>query len=414
MKQYGVWFTTFGLAAALGCAGESLNDVGDLNTADAGESGAGDGSGATAGTTGGATGGGSGGATGGQTMGGSGGSTGGTAGDGGGATGGGTLGGSGGIAGGGDSGPNIGPCNEGDGCVFGEGTGIRALAADATHLYWVEYGTSDERGNYNNDGRLLSRAFDSPDVTILATDLLGPLGVAVTSTHAYAIVDRVWQAGGERYAHLRVPLAGGEPQTVYVDLSETTYGKCGYSGKCFYPYEDAGYWWREDGIWEVTAASDEAVRISEEPLGVVGVDETYVYCINVDYGPHDNVELYRIPRTGGEPEIVTNDAGAVRHAVSGEYVYALDRWLSRMPKTGGRWEALADVAGSGGYDFTFVGDDFFFDAHPGTFSVTRGSLADPAAAAVIIYLPSEPESWVGVQGGAYWTDGSTIYFRAVD
>src|SRR5262245_56013057 len=177
MKPHLVWFGAFGLAAALGCAGESLNDVGDLNTGGAGEGGEDSGGTGASAATGGSSGSGMGnGGGGGGGAGGTGGATGGSAGGGG-------------AAGTNTVAPDIGPCNEGDGCVFEEGTGIRALAADASHLYWVEYGTSDELGNYANNGRLLSRAFDSQEVTTLATDLAGSLGVAVTSTHVYAYLD---------------------------------------------------------------------------------------------------------------------------------------------------------------------------------------------------------------------------------
>jgi hypothetical protein len=400
MRHYRIGLVTIGLATVLGCAGKSLNDVGDLDTGGAGEGGAGDGSGASAGTAG-ATGGGSGGTNGGGTGAGSGGTNGGGT--------------SGGAAGGTDgAGRDIGPCNEGDGCLFEDGTGIRALAADATHLYWVEYGTTDELGNYANDGRLLSRAFDSTDVTTLATDLAGSVGVAVTTTHVYAFVDWFWQDGGERYAIVRVPLAGGELQTVHVDLTPRTYGKCAFSGKCFYAYDDAGYWYRTDGVYEITAASDAAVRIADEPLELIGVDESHLFYIVDPGSPRVPVELWKIPRSDGDAGLVTNDAKNARHSLSGEYIYALAGTLFRMPKAGGRWTALAQLFVNPGYELSIAGDVFYFDAHPGEWSLTRGSLSNPEAADVIIHLPSEPEGWVGTPAGAYWTDGSAIYFRAID
>ena len=403
MKHYRIGFTTIGLAAALGCAGKHLNDVGDLDTASAGDAGAGGGSGTNGGATGGnggTNGGGNGGTNGGAT-GGNGGTTGGTDGGGGaGATDG--------------AGTDIGPCNEGDGCVFDAGTGIRALAADTTHLYWVEYGTADELGNYANNGRLLSRAFDSTDVTTLATDLAGSVGVAVTTTHVYAYLDRVWQDGGERYAIVRVPLAGGELQTVHVDLTQRgMYGKCGYSGKCFYEYDDAGYFSRTDGVWEITAASDQAVRIAEGSLEVMGVDESHVYHIGDSTVPRTQ-ELSRIPRGGGDAELVTNDAKNANYALSGEYIYALAGTLFRMPTSGGRWTALAQLGAGQGYELSIIGDDFYFDTHSGEWSLTRGSLSNPESAAVIVHLAFQPEGWVGTPAGAYWTDGSAIYFRAID
>ncbi|HEX7454303.1 MAG TPA: hypothetical protein VF294_18555, partial [Polyangiaceae bacterium] len=43
-------------------------------------------------------------------------------------------------------------CDTGNGCILEYGSEITALTADDSTLYWVEHGTSDNLGNYNNDG----------------------------------------------------------------------------------------------------------------------------------------------------------------------------------------------------------------------------------------------------------------------
>src|SRR5688572_1213601 len=70
---------------------------------------------------------------------------------------------------------------------FVVGSDIRDITSDDENLYWVEFGSYDELGNYLDDGALRSKPLDGGDVRTLAGGLSGPVNVDVTDAHAYVL-----------------------------------------------------------------------------------------------------------------------------------------------------------------------------------------------------------------------------------
>ena len=329
------------------------------------------------------------------------------------------------------------PCNEGNGCLVHEGSNIRALAADENALYWVAYGSFGDLDNYANDGEIWARSHDTGEVRRLAVDLPGPIGVAVTTTHAYAYVDRYWEGGRERIALVRVPLESEsvEAELVQVDTSPRgSYGKAATSGKGLVSYLDIAYWTFGSEVNTISAEASEPILsvdygqkagwLSAWPLTA---DESHLYFLaEIDL---DTDEIWRQPHGPGEREIVADSRGVNHIRSDGEYLYAVatsegydtetdfpgSHQLLRMPKTGGPWTRLAERPGTGGYLLEIVGSLYFYDNYPeaGTINieVLQGTLDDPGGAERVLSLPEDPPSWVGSEQGVFWTDGSGIYLR---
>lgn len=70
-----------------------------------------------------------------------------------------------------------------------EGVVISGITADGENLYWLNYGTRDHLGNYNNDGALLAYSFQSRVTRTVVAALSGPVDLEVTIAHAYFLED---------------------------------------------------------------------------------------------------------------------------------------------------------------------------------------------------------------------------------
>ncbi len=195
------------------CSGTSVNSAGDLN-----EHGGAGGSGATGGST--VV------PTAGRNSGGSSGSTNG-AGNGGTIATAGTNGDRGGDAGApatGGTGGDVEPT--GDGGQAGDesvvecetcsviATGdIRGLAASGEAIYWVDFGTKDTLGNYNEDGKLnvIAKPTGVAAQTV-ASGLHEPQALSLTANYAYIFAGEV--GTGATRGIVRVPLAGGAAESL--------------------------------------------------------------------------------------------------------------------------------------------------------------------------------------------------------
>jgi hypothetical protein len=68
------------------------------------------------------------------------------------------------------------------GCTLvATGQDIRGAATNDQKVLWTDYGTSDELGNYEGNGRLLERSLDGGATSVLASSLGGPEAVALSS-----------------------------------------------------------------------------------------------------------------------------------------------------------------------------------------------------------------------------------------
>ena len=408
-------------SSALACGGRQMNDVGDLNSEQGGNGGDG-------GTPEGGTG------PGGKSpTGGVGGSTPATGGVGGPMP---STGGSGAHSGQGGGGGSGGSCAIENGCLYQEGNDVRALAADETNLYWVEYGTHDELGNFNNDGRLLARAFGSEEVRTLAEGLEGPIRVDLTTTYAYVFVDQYWDGGVVR-ARFRVPLDGGDREFVAYGLERndgTWLARCMH---CLVHSEERVYWPEIEGIWWATETNAEGQSFVSFPgqlvsdLAVSGDQLLFVVHPDTDFRP---LELYTVPLDGGNATRFSGDA-MQPFTISGDFFYGVDwplretangapyYYISLSPVTGGPWTRLVEHEGWPRARMEIVGDLVFHERLVGPnrldasrVEVLQGTLEDPQAEGAVIGFDDGaandyPYDWIGTTHGIFWTTGDGIYLR---
>ena len=224
------------------------------------------------------------------------------------------------------------------GTVFQEGLAdVKSLATDTTTLYWVEYGSEDSLGNFQNDGRLLARDFDSEDVRVLAEDLPGAVDVVVTGRHAYIYVDQYIEGGGPRPALFRMTLAGADyalVRVLRVVLNETGNVCLG----CVVSVDGAAYF-VDDSIFRMSDEDPTPIRVLEQEgslqVGSLAVDETTLYWTQIG-----ETGTWQAPLTTGVATRVSTQSR--RHLqASGAHLYGIDEeddssvFLARMPKDGG-------------------------------------------------------------------------------
>lgn len=328
-----------------------------------------------------------------------------------------------GIAGAGadDSGPVGGnspysePDNEPDpvgSVVYEASSTIFAVAADATTLYWVEYGTTDELGNYNNDGRLVARDFDSSEVRVVANELPGAVGVALTSEHAYVSVDQYYD-DGPRNALMRVALTGGTPEAVLVRTNDQDYASSVVCETCFVNDDDTGYFLYEDKVYRITPTASVAEVFTDIAGDSLAAGDESLYVANSSNANG----VWTIPyATGIADRLTTQPRGNI--VISGDDLYGVENanvsvYLSRMPLSGGSWVRLAPKR-TNAYSWALQElDGLFFQelTHGnGPWQVLQGRLDDVAGAAIALDLPSPERTriWIGTHEGIFWNDGRRL------
>jgi hypothetical protein len=396
MRTRGMTWGGCGVALWLGaaaCSGTRLNEVGEVNTASAG-------SGGSLRNTGGAA----------STLGGAAGSVGNTAG----------------TAGrvdpdvGGEGG---GPDNDTLDCptcvVVAASQDVRGVAANDEKVLWVDYGTSDDLGNYNGNGRLLSRNLAGGETTVLADSLPGPESVSLSDQYAYLFVDR--QGGLDHsLGVVRVPLAGGVAQPVQsLDAADwSTYRVFAFASG----YE---YWNWGGAVYRVAEAGDAPVETFVAARGVLRIltDDTLVYY-------QDATGIWTVPVTGGDATKLSSagDSASVDIALlNGSYLYAQetsktasvsDSYLTRMPRVGGTWTRIAVSPNYLTWSQLAVdGDEYFIDEPTKTQrQIQQGSLMTPATRTTLAAerAPSAFwKAWTLSSVGVFLADSSGLYLTPV-
>jgi hypothetical protein len=286
--------------------------------------------------------------------------------------------------------------------------GVQGLAADDSNLYWVEYGTRDSLGNYQNDGALFSQALSGGTATQITSGLSGPVGLGLTSSHAYVFVDGGALVGSDTHPQLvRVPLAGGAIEAVQDGLSGS-----------FASVGDVAFWASQDNVYEQTPepASTPTVFLADwiNALTTDGRDLFYLH-----------TTIWRAPLDGSAPQALALNIWPFQP--SGDFIYGLESTdngtgmvLDRAPMTGNTFQR-ARALGAGGFvgGFQIIGDRFFFASATDStrLNITTGSLSssDPPVRLVEAAVPSsiQPLLWVATADTLYWSDGRAIYARPV-
>ena len=329
-------------------------------------------------------------------------------------------------------------------------TGIVALAASDSHLYWLEYGTRDAHENYLHDGSLLSYSFADQTMATVATGLEGPIRFGLTTTLAYVSTYEQWTG----ISHLlRVGLSDGTVERVQDRRQADAF----FQADAFYYFATAGsqaFWdlYQENDWGDANTGID---TISSDPDAVptpfISPEEARrVYALASDgtdlfYVSADRA-VTRTPITGATPAVTGASAGVNGIALHDDDIFMLQTLdnggprrspsgmlLLRAPKSGGEFQQVRSLgAGQVQWQENFygstpqvVGDRYFFqvkqwvqtaDAQEGyrsaVLTATFGD-NDPPIRLVEQAPSSMPRAdhflWVGTENGLYWSDGRAIY-----
>jgi hypothetical protein len=303
-----------------------------------------------------------------------------------------------------------------------EKNGVVALTASESRVYWLEYGTRDALGNYLHDGALMSYSVVDGTTAILAAGLPGPVGLALTTSHAYVFVDGAPLIGTPTQPQLlRVPLAGGGPVLVQEGAQPYSFAAAGsrafwsswgnavysmlsdpnavptvfISEKAYNLTTDA-----TDLYYGGAASGDEVMRtpIASAATTAVGVS------VNGGFALHDD-GIYKL-----ESAYTGNNAGGL---------------LSRVPKSGGAFQRVRALGAGSPRNLKVVGDHYFLDVIPDPLPVGNGQVyAFTTQVLTAGFVGSDPpirlldravrdslvdRLWVGTADALYWSEGQAIY-----
>jgi hypothetical protein len=308
--------------------------------------------------------------------------------------------------------------------LVAEGTDVREIRATESSVYWVEYGTFDDLGNYEGNGRLVAAPQAGGEPTAIATDLQAPIGLKVGEDYAYVLVEHSSAPKGETQL-MRVPLAGGGAEIVEVvdqDLGALSNRDRVFDwfDRYFVSADAVAYWVEFASILRQTEASEgpfDVLYRFDGPNGAIHAmagDESLLYFIDAD-------GLKTLPYSGGTPtllrafESLQLSPTYYQLSVSGDYIYAHDgSYVVRMPKTGGVWKRLAELWPA---HLRVDGASFFTDpaalakGHTVGCSLVQTSLDDPSIMTTLARSPmwyAEGEAW------SYWrawdVGQTSVYF----
>lgn len=333
------------------------------------------------------------------------------------------LGGSGGV-GGTDTGPAAGGPNDfpsygGDGNLLPPTTveeiGVVALTANESHVDWVEYGTRNALGTYQHDGKLLSYSIADGTTTTMASGLEGPIGLGLTTTHAYVYVDGGRLIGTPTHPQLlRVPLAGGSPTLVQEGTLPTGFVAVG----------SQAFWSKGNQIYSMTADSNAV------PTVLAG-DNGYPWTLAGDatdlYYSALGGTLVRVPVTSAAAISTGLAAGEVALHDDGIFrVEPVDAagLLSRAPKTGGEFERVRALGAGYPSALQAVGDRYFLRVFLEGILGPDGRYYSETQVLTADFVGSDPpirllarrsrgavidRLWAGTAGALYWSEGRAIY-----
>jgi len=297
-------------------------------------------------------------------------------------------------------------------------SGVVALTANESHVYWLEYGTRDALGNYQHDGALMSYSITDGTTAVLASGLAGPTSLKLSTTHAYVYLDGAPLIGTPIHAQLfRVPLNGGVPELVQDGAQPQFFAAAGSQ-----PFWAAGK--------EVYTMGSEANALPtvfvSELVRALATDATDLYYYAASSG-----SLMRAPLAGAAPSAV--GVTAISFALHDDAIYALESirtaadtmggLLSRAPKSGGAFERVRALGSGTPSNLTAVGDRYFLDVVP---AAVEGSNGYSYKTQVLTagFAGSDPpirllernqrqtrvdELWVGTAAALYWSEGQAIY-----
>ena len=287
--------------------------------------------------------------------------------------------------------------------------GVLDLTADDSALYWVDYGTRDSLGNYQNDGVAMSYSFADKKTHVLASALAGPQRIVPTTLHAYVAVDGGQLVGSPvQNQILRLPRAGGTPSSVG---GFTRFVAASSGDSLYLQVGDA-----------LNVISGEIADFAPFVTGIGFYDGLTADADSLYYTTSDG--LQRAPISGTAPTTVT--PSSLPLSLSGDWIYGVELvdagiMLEKVAKSGGTWTRTKALGPGNARALQMVGERYFvattfWDQASLTSSATllTGTLAADAKPVRITNLPNPdatPSKFVGTASAVYWTDGRAIYQR---
>ena len=286
--------------------------------------------------------------------------------------------------------------------------GVMAMTADDTHLYWVEYGTRDSLGNYQNDGALMAYSLADGKLATLGADLKGPRTLGVTSAHAYVSVDGAGIVGTEtKNQVLRLPLAGGAAAIVASDDFGTRFAATGET-----------IFWSDRIKWQTATGTAAPTALIESIFDSDGTaDATHLYY-------ETSAGISRIPVAGGTAQSLV--APNYPFALTADTLYGIEQVdgpgcvLSKVAKAGGTWLRSRALGAGWVRGLQIVGDRVFLATSDDTsdfgrirFSTALLTSNDPPVRIGEIYQRGKrPEvTFAATAQAFFWSDGRAIYQR---
>ena len=296
-----------------------------------------------------------------------------------------------------------------------EQVGVVSLTANESHAYWLEYGTRNALGSYQHDGRLWSYRFENGDTKLIASGLEGPMGVKLTTTHAYVYVDGGRLVGTSTRPQLfRVPLTGGNAELVQDGTQDLGLVAVG----------DTAYWSKGNQFYSQTSNADATPNpyfVADGYRSGLTSDGSDLYYATMAEG---------LKRTSIASAVETQlGLGADDFVLHDDGIYTINYFgdgglLARAPKSGGDFEPIGALGAGSPSGLKAVGDRYFFGmirrtirGNAGHYMLVQYLLsAGFAGADPPIRLIQRPyrqtvvdNLWVGTATDLYWSDGGAIY-----
>ena len=290
-------------------------------------------------------------------------------------------------------------------------SGVTALAVDDTHLYWLEYGTRDSIGNYQNDGALMAMTLADGTKQKLASAIPGPNALGITDSQAYVMTDGAALIGTLAHLQLlRFPLAGGDGQLIQdgspplLSRRPTTFAAVG----------STAYWTGPNSLYALAIGSTVPTAIAATYPDKLHADDTNLY-FDDGFG-----HISRTALDGGSAvELVGIDTRPFD--LNGDSIYGLEYTnngviLTKSGKSNSSWLRIRALGEQFPARLVLAGDRLFFewkgnDNLPGVTTTTLSSTAPP----IRLVDPSESfvKYWVASTSKFYWTDGRRIFSRPI-
>ncbi|HYP98658.1 MAG TPA: hypothetical protein VER96_08290 [Polyangiaceae bacterium] len=288
-------------------------------------------------------------------------------------------------------------------------TGVTAMTASDSRVYWVEYGTRDALGNYQHDGALLAYSPDDGTTTVVASGLEGPTDVAITTTHAYVYVDGARPSGTFIRAQLlRVPLAGGNAELVQDGAIPASFAADG--SRAFWSTD---YTLPNQNIYSMTSDSNAV------PTTFVAGDAFKLAIDGSDLYYKVGSGLMRTPTANAAPVAVNVSVG--EYVLHDDSIYTLESvngglMLSLAPKTGGETTRVRALGYSYPLKLRRLGDRYFVESQPtGSPSQRQLLTASFVGTDPPVRLIGPSRGWAGDRLWAatattlYWSEGRAVY-----